>query len=305
MTETVVQEDVVYRRDGERELHVDVFHPPEGGALQTAVIQIHGGRWRAGTRKTLRAHGERMSALGFTCLAIEYRSVVEAPWPTNLQDVKAAIRWVRAGADELGIDADRIALQGFSSGGHLALVAAGTPTDRSFEAPDSGEVSAAVSAVAVAYPSTTFRLAAAGDGDRLHPDIDAEGNIPSWLLLGDDATAEDVHAANVPTHISPAFPPTLIAHGTGDTVIPHASTLRLFASLEAAGVDCDLHLYGRADHVFDAGPSFGDVFDREVALFLRRTVAEPDVISGETPSFSEILAQTAGSDAMTAPVASR
>jgi acetyl esterase/lipase len=297
----MVREDVLYHRDGDRELRLDIAAPDRPGELRTAVIQIHGGRWRVGTRKSLAAHGERLARLGFTALAIEYRPVVEAPWPSNLRDVKAAIRWTRAHAEELDIDPRRIALAGFSSGGHLALMAAGTAGHPDLDHGGDPAVGSAVGAVAVAYPSVALRPAR-GDGDRLRPDIDAAGDVPSWILLGEDASDEEVAQASVPAHLSASFPPTLIVHGTADTVIPHESSLRLYRRLAELGVDCDLHLYGGQDHVFDAGPSFGDVFDREVALFLRRTISAPEQISAETPRFAEILARTS-SAAMTAPVA--
>jgi acetyl esterase/lipase len=117
----VVQPDIVFGRGGERELRLDLFTPDPEKSLRTAVLQLHFGGWRIGNRKMLRSRSEKLSQLGFTCCAVEYRLVPESPWPAQLHDVKAAIRWVRAHAEELGVEHDRIVLQGYSAGGHPAF----------------------------------------------------------------------------------------------------------------------------------------------------------------------------------------
>src|SRR5687767_4110747 len=124
-----VEEGVVYGTAGAggRDLVCDVYRPPgdvpAGGA--PAVLLVHGGSWRQGDRSQLKGYGILLGRAGYVCVAPEYRLLGEAPWPAAIEDVKAAIRWVRASASSLGVDASRIAVEGNSAGAHLALLAGG------------------------------------------------------------------------------------------------------------------------------------------------------------------------------------
>ena len=111
-----IQDDVVFGTGGRRELRCDVFTPPEGVSNRTGLLLVHGGGWENGDRKQLRGYGILLGRIGYTCVACEYRLSGEAPWPAQLVDVKAALRWMRANSARLGIDADRIAVSGNSAG---------------------------------------------------------------------------------------------------------------------------------------------------------------------------------------------
>jgi acetyl esterase/lipase len=128
-----IEEGVVFGSGGGRELACDVFTPPGGARNAPAVLIIHGGGWRQGDRSQLRAYGLRLGRAGDVCVATEYRLTPEAPWPAQIEDVKAAIRWMRANSDKLGLDPARIAVEGNSAGAHLALLAAGTAGMSEFE----------------------------------------------------------------------------------------------------------------------------------------------------------------------------
>ncbi|MDA0364654.1 MAG: alpha/beta hydrolase [Chloroflexi bacterium] len=103
-----IDEGVPFGTGGGRRLHADVFTPP-GGASAGApgVVIVHGGGWREGDRSQLRSYGIQLARRGFVAAAIEYRLLAEAPWPAQIHDVKAAIRWMRANAPSLGIDPER------------------------------------------------------------------------------------------------------------------------------------------------------------------------------------------------------
>src|SRR5262249_25508289 len=126
MGEIDVRHAVVFGRGGGRELKCDVYTPSERAQPAPALLLLHGGGWRQGEPAMLSGYGERFGAGGFVCVAPEYRLTPESPWPAQIHDVKAAIRWVRANAAELGIDAGQIAALGSSAGAHLALQAAGS-----------------------------------------------------------------------------------------------------------------------------------------------------------------------------------
>ena len=128
-----IEEGVVFGTGGGRELKADVFVPPGDVKNAPAVLLVHGGAWREGDRTQLRGYGILLGRRGYVCVASEYRLVGESAWPAQIHDVKAALRWMRANATQLGIDPAKIAIEGNSAGAHLALLAAGTPDRPEFE----------------------------------------------------------------------------------------------------------------------------------------------------------------------------
>ena len=126
-----IQRGVIYGKGGKRDLKMDIYRPGLGPDDEenrhTAVLLLHGGGWRFGDISMMDIFGPELAKLGFTAIAPEYRLIGESPWPAQLEDVKSAIRWTRANAASLNIKPDNIALQGFSAGAHLALMAGGTP----------------------------------------------------------------------------------------------------------------------------------------------------------------------------------
>lgn len=107
---------------GKRELHLDLFRPQKKGRLP-AMLLIHGGGWRSGDKSLQVPMAERLAVRGFVTVCVEYQLSLEAKYPAALHNIKAALRWVRANADQFEIDPNRIAISGCSAGGQLALLA--------------------------------------------------------------------------------------------------------------------------------------------------------------------------------------
>ena len=128
-----IEEGVVFGTAGARDLKCDVYTPPGRPENAPAVLMVHGGSWRNGDRTQLRGYGILIGLEGYLCVCTEYRLLDEAAWPAQIHDVKAAIRWMRANSSRLGLDPERIVIEGNSAGGHLALLAAGTPGRPDFE----------------------------------------------------------------------------------------------------------------------------------------------------------------------------
>lgn len=260
-----IQENVVYGRGGGRDLHCDVFTPP-GGASAGAVglLIVHGGGWREGDRTQLRGYGLRLARAGVVCAAIEYRLLPEAPWPAPIEDVKAAIRWMRANADTLGVDPAKIAISGNSAGGHLSLLAAGTPGLAAF-AGDGGNagVSEAVAASIAFYPVTDF----SGPGHEVF----------DFLFAGHDDAEAAARAASPLQHVAADFPPALLIHGNRDEVVLEAQSTSMYAALQDAGVPAELHVYADQPHGFDADLRFARQCADVMTLFLDRYVGAAGV----------------------------
>jgi len=270
-----IEEGVVFGTGGDRELRCDVFHPPALAGPAPGVLLVHGGAWRGGDRLQLRGYGVLLGRRGYVCVATEYRLAQDAAWPAQIEDVKCALRFMRANAASLGIDADRIVVQGNSAGGHLALLAAGTPDDPRFEGTGGHEgVSSAVCAAIAIYPPT---LLAHGSMPR--------GAVPAFAL-SDAADAALAAEASPATYFGPQFPPTMLIHGTGDQLVPVAASELAYEALTAAGVPCELHIYPEQPHSFDADPVFGRRCADEMLFFLDR-YAKP---AGRSPSLGTAAA---------------
>ncbi|MCU4164549.1 alpha/beta hydrolase fold domain-containing protein [Carboxylicivirga caseinilyticus] len=106
---------------GKRDLHLDIFKPEKEGKYP-AVIMVHGGGWRSGTKDMQVPMAQMIAKEGFVTIPVEYQLSLEAKYPAAVHNIKAAIRWVRANAEKYDINPDKIAISGCSAGGHLAAL---------------------------------------------------------------------------------------------------------------------------------------------------------------------------------------
>jgi acetyl esterase/lipase len=275
------QKGIVFASRAEMDLELDIYRP-DGEANGCAIVFVHGGGWRRGSREMLRPVARAMAEHGFVGLPMQYRVSDQAPWPAHIHDVKAAIRWTRAHADDLGIDTDRIVVWGSSAGGHLALLAAGTPERAEFEGPadeGAGDQSTAVAAVVAVHPPTSFYL-----GDRQY------GATPAEALLGRAATEEGARAASPLSYVTAEFPPTLLLHGTEDRVVHHGATTQMFEALRALHAPVDMRLFHGCAHGFGALPSMRAAIVAEAATFLDRVLIDPGRYAREVEEQARLVA---------------
>jgi acetyl esterase/lipase len=266
-----ITEGVVFGTGGGRDLRCDVFTPPDRSEPGPAVLLVHGGGWRGGDRMQLRGYGILLGRAGYLCVACDYRLVGESPWPAQVHDVKAAVRWMRANASELGIDPDLIALEGNSAGAHLVLYAAGTPNVAAMEgAGGHAGVDSSAAAVVAIYPPTRFHFGARQHGS---VPIEALSDTPSAAL------AEEASPVNL---VAPGFPPTMLVHGTCDEVVPVSASFLMYEALRRHDVPTELHVFSEQPHAFDADPRFGRRTADLMALFLSRYLSDPVTAGGSS-----------------------
>ena len=246
-----IDEGVVYGQgasaDGTiRDLRCDVYRPDGPDGPKPAVLLIHGGGWRQGDRTQLKGYGVLIGREGYVCVAPEYRLVPEAPWPAQLDDVRVALQWLVDHADDLGVDRDRIAVEGNSAGAHLALLLA---ADKDLP----------IRACIAVYPPTLL-----SHGELEH------GSVPLLALADDGGSPELAHEASPLRHITPSFPPTQLIHGNADELVPVAASFLLYEELVRHGVPVDLHVHAEQPHAFDAEPLLGRLSAAEMLAFLER-----------------------------------
>jgi acetyl esterase/lipase len=267
--QVAIEQDVVVGRGGERGLLADIYRPPAELNKHTAVIHLHGGGFRGGSKAGART-ARQLAALGYTCIASQYRLATEAKWPAQIQDVKACIRWARANLDRLDIETEKVAVLGYSAGGHLALVAAGSQDLPEFEG-DGGNpgFGTEVAACVAFYPPVA--------------NSKAEGE-PDHILLGEDTSSAAYRGISPISYVKAGFPPTILLHGTADTTIPMEASLQLFEAMRAAGVKVEMHIVEGVTHIFDANVEFADASAQWIDLFLDRHVVNPREIPSTEPA---------------------
>lgn len=268
-----VERGVVFHREERRRVRLDIYRArsgaPEGERLP-AVIQVHGGGWILGSRSEqgipLLNH---LAANGWIGFNVDYRLSPRATLPEHVIDVKRAIAWVRAHADELGVDPARIAITGGSAGGHLSALAALTANDRSLQ-PGFEEADTSVMAAVPFY----------GVYD-LHDEAQMYAHLHDWLfskvvLKRPVAEASELYRSVSPTHrVNEDAPPFLIFHGDQDTLVPVEDARAFAKRLEDVSHNDVLYVeMPGAEHAFDIFPSLRTARVVEcIERFLRREAA--------------------------------
>lgn len=220
--------DVQYGAAGSRPLHLDILAPvPAPESRWPAVVYVHGGGWAGGDRSW--TPNRILAEAGFFTASISYRFSGEATFPAQIHDIKAAIRWVRANADQYGIDPTRVGMWGHSAGAHLAALAAvttGVP-ELEGECGNAGFDSSVQAVVPIAPPLDFLIDWYAVQQIPLSEDI---AGLSTALLGGaPERNQELARLASPLWHLGESSPPHLIIHGEDDDVVP-ISQARAYAS---------------------------------------------------------------------------
>lgn len=237
--------DLEYGRAGEVPLRLDLYVPENPDGALPLVLWIHGGGWRSGSK--VHCPALFLTRRGYAVASVDYRLVPDAVFPAQIQDCKAAVRWLRAHAQEYRLDPKRFGVWGASAGGHLAALLGTAGDVPQFDAPigDMGQ-SSRVQAVCDFFGPVDFTPLLHLPPD--HPRAAAHSAV-SQLLGGPLREREGlVRLASPVTHVSPDDPPFLIVHGSNDEGVPISQSRSLFEALQKAGVPCSLHIVEGAGH---------------------------------------------------------
>ena len=228
-----VRRDIEYGVANGKRLLLDAYVPPTGDR-RPAVVMIHGGGWRAGDKASWAPEATRLAERGWVAFSVNYRLDEPSPFPAEIDDVQAAVRWVRGHADEYRIDPGRIAAVGESAGGHLTAMLATLGTG-------SLANDARIIVGAAWSPPTDFPALARSRGDQW----------ASRLFGCSVATCADKMAQASPvTHVARTDAPLYLINST-DELVPLAQSETMAQRLSAAGVDHRLDVLPGNRHALD------------------------------------------------------
>ena len=238
-----LEKDIEYSNPAGHHLQLDLARP-KSAVNCPAILCIHGGGFRAGTRQGYDGLCVKLAHRGFVAATVTYRLAPAYQFPAAVYDVKAAVRWLRANASKYGIDASRIGVTGDSAGGHLAQFLGVTAGVSEFEG-DGGcaDQSSAVRCVVNRYGPSDFTKSYAKS-------VDAAEVLPLFLG-GDLATALPRHIRASPLNwVTPNAAPTLLLHGTEDKYVAYEQAVWMRDRLQSCGVEARLVTFNGAGHGF-------------------------------------------------------
>ena len=239
-----------YQRIGERELHLDIFLPAPRRANRRAIMLVHGGGWRSGTKAEFYPLANLLAHRGYAVFLPEYRLSPEAGYPAGLDDLTAAMAWIRTNAAEYGVDPAQLSIGGGSSGGHLAALLAYSAPSPPEALIDLDGVLDFTDPLALQYENASASSAAV-----------------IWLGGTAEALPDRWRAASPASHVSASSPPTLIISSGQPRYT--AGRERVLAALDAAGIRNRYIQQERAPHTFWLfEPWLGPVAE-EIDRFLR------------------------------------
>jgi len=257
--DTLVLRDVAYVTNGHERQKLDLFIPPGATNPLPLIIWVHGGAWKAGSKEGCPAL--RFVARGYAVASVNYRLSQHAIFPAQIEDCKAAVRWLRSHAKEHGLDPDRFAAWGASAGGHLVALLGTCGDVQSFDVGENLKESSRVQAVVDFFGPVDFTQMSKFPASNAPFDHDAADSPESLLIGGAVQQNQELAAKASPlSYISKDDPPFLIMHGNKDNLVPYQQSETLRDALQKAGVPVTLRIIAGAGHGFG-----GADIDRQVA----------------------------------------
>lgn len=263
--DALTDRDLVYKTVNGQSLRLDLYRPRDGAGPFPVVMWLYGGAWIHGRKERTPAVG--LVRDGYAIASVDIRSTNAAAFPAQIEDCKAAVRWLRANAARYHLDKDHIGVWGFSSGGHLAALLGTTCGNPEFEGKgDNLNESSCVQAVYdVAGPSDLVRMY--GEVTDEATDMGTKAKDAIELLIGGPMSQNQPKAvAASPIHyVSKSSAPFFILHGEEDKTIPVEQSKSLAAALKAAGVPVELEIATGRGHGVGGGRYIATVkafFDR-------------------------------------------
>lgn len=238
---------------------MDVYFPEAGGPWPV-LVYVHGGAWMHGDKSEAMMFARGMTAQGYLVVSLNYRLYPAGRYPAMIQDVKCAIRALRAHSELYNLDPNRIGAVGVSAGGHLVSLVGTSDQTAGTDVGEYLDQSSRVQAVVAMAPVT--------DLTRHFPNADIE--MMRQVGFGEDNIVE----ASPISHVTPDDPPFLLIHGDRDELVPVDQSQLMYERLVQAGVPAELIVVQNAGHSMTAPrgtatPSLGEI-NQSITDFLAK-----------------------------------
>lgn len=241
----IEMQDIFYDERGGDDTSLDMYLPDDGGTARPAVVFIHGGAWSAGDKVEYLLSARRMGGSGYVAATLNYRLVPDAVYPNAMQDVRCALAFLRTNAVEYGLDPARIAVVGYSSGGHLASMLGVAEGEPELEPDCAAGTTGPANAVVAGAGIHDLRLMA------------GSGSVQDFLGGTLDEVPERYDRASPVAHVKAGAPPYLLIHGGSDWVVSFEQSQRMKDALEAAGNSARFLELTDQGHFLASGPDPG------------------------------------------------
>ncbi len=251
-----VIQPLVYGTGSGRELRLALFLPKKHDGSFPTVVFVHGGGWQGGTVRHFSRQSMILAEAGYACACIEYRLSGEAKFPAQIEDVKCAIRFMRAHAKQYNLDKNRIAVAGGSAGGHLALLAAA-----------SGGV-AALEGNGGWQNQSTIVQAGAGFNPAVKIEHKGDGSVLKLIGVEYEQNPDAYRAAEPETYLDPDDPPVLVLHGTADVTVPYGEAVYYTSKLRSLGIAAELYTDLDVGHAWFNEPPYLEQTTQALLRFL-------------------------------------
>ncbi len=271
--------DVDYVGDGFIGHRLDIHLPANGKAPFPIVVAIYGSAFFSNSSKATvfnNGWGQKLLENGFAVVSINHRSSHDAIFPAQIQDVKAAIRFVRANSNKFSLDNSFIGITGWSSGGHLSALAGTTNTTKTEKINGLAieiegnlgnykQTIGAVNAVVDWFGPTDFLIMDQCGSTMNHDDVKS----PESSLIGGaiQENKENTALANPITYVNKTNPPFLIFHGDKDPLVPHCQSEKLYEKLQSVNVKSELVIVPGGLH--GPGVMIDQYYEKAIAFFIK------------------------------------
>jgi acetyl esterase/lipase len=264
-----VDRDLEYARINDKALLLDLYRPDSSNGPLPLIVWIHGGGWRNGSKAGSMAIP--LSGRGYAVASVDYRLIDVAPFPAQIVDCRAAIRWLKAHASEYNLDPKRIGVWGASAGGHLVALL-GTVNQKSTwdDIGGNSDQSPQVQAVCDYYGPANLMLDAFPTPNATPEKQAARNERFSALFGGPIGERQDLAREMSPiAHVSSDDPPFLIVHGEIDRTVPIAQSEKFAAALKNAGADVTFLRVKNGGHGFntESDPTAEQLREQVIAFF--------------------------------------
>lgn len=233
------QANVTFIERGEKKLTAD-FYLPEGPGPFPGVLMVHGGAWVGGNSWNVIVHARYLASRGYVVMATNYRKAPKNVWPSQLDDCKAAVRFMRKESAQYKIDPDRLGAWGYSAGGQLVSLLATSESKDGLEGADAKP----------GDPSTRLQAVVAGGAPVDFMDQPPNSRIYSFFLGGTPREKPEAYrTASAASFVTRDDPPMFFFHGANDLLVRRGGVERLIGKLKEQGVEADLYIVPGVEHM--------------------------------------------------------